>query len=79
VQVNDDLATDPVDVVTPLAAQRPRDSRILATMALSSPLSLSVLMSPFWQNAHRMLQDVKKIVPACRGRTVPPRCDGNAN
>ncbi len=29
----------------------------------SSPLSLSVLMSPFWQKAHRMLQEVKKIVP----------------
>ena len=31
--------------------------------SVSSPLSLSVLMSPFWQNAHRMLQEVKKIVP----------------
>jgi class 3 adenylate cyclase len=31
--------------------------------SVSSPLSLSVEMSPFWQNAHRMLQEVKKIVP----------------
>jgi hypothetical protein len=31
--------------------------------SVSSPLSLSVLMSPFWQKAHRMLQEVKKIVP----------------
>src|SRR5262249_29238819 len=30
--------------------------------AVSSPLSLSVLMSPFWQKAHRMLQEEKKIV-----------------
>ena len=27
------------------------------------PLSLSVLMSPFWQKAQRMLQEVKKMVP----------------
>ena len=27
------------------------------------PLSLSVLMSPFWQKAQRMLHEVKKIVP----------------
>ena len=33
--------------------------------SISSPLSLSVLMSPFWQKAQRMLQDVKKIVPDC--------------
>src|SRR6516162_977388 len=31
--------------------------------SVSSPLSLSVEMSPFWQNAHRILQEVKKIVP----------------
>ena len=29
----------------------------------TSPLSLSVLMSPFWQKAQRMLQEVKKMVP----------------
>ena len=29
----------------------------------TAPLSLSVLMSPFWQNAQRMLHEVKKIVP----------------
>ncbi len=28
----------------------------------TSPLSLSVLMSPFWQKAQRMLQEVKKMV-----------------
>src|SRR6266571_2251365 len=39
--------------------------------SLSSPLSLSVLMSPFWQNAQRMLHEVKKIVPepCVRART----------
>jgi hypothetical protein len=31
--------------------------------SVTSPLSLSVLMSPFWQNAQRMLHEVKKIVP----------------
>jgi hypothetical protein len=31
--------------------------------SVSAPLSLSVLMSPFWQKAQRMLQEVKKIVP----------------
>ena len=35
----------------------------LASGSISSPLSLSVLMSPFWQKAQRMLQEVKKIVP----------------
>ena len=34
-----------------------------ARPSTSSPLSLSVLMSPFWQNAQRMLHEVKKIVP----------------
>jgi len=29
----------------------------------SSPFSRSVEMSPFWQNAQRMLHEVKKIVP----------------
>ena len=29
----------------------------------TSPLSLSVLMSPFWQKAQRMLHEVKKTVP----------------
>ncbi|MCH7692432.1 MAG: hypothetical protein IID50_03200 [Proteobacteria bacterium] len=36
--------------------------RASATM----PLSLSVLMSPFWQKAQRMLHDVKKMVPEPR-------------
>jgi hypothetical protein len=31
--------------------------------SVSSPLSLSVLISPFWQKAQRMLQEVKKMVP----------------
>ena len=31
--------------------------------SVTAPLSLSVLMSPFWQKAQRMLQEVKKIVP----------------
>ena len=30
------------------------------------PLSLSVLMSPFWQKTQRILQEVKKIVPEPR-------------
>ena len=49
--------------------RRPAKFRIAATVAasvrgsVSSPLSLSVLMSPFWQKAQRILQEVKKIVP----------------
>ncbi len=45
--------------------------------SVSSPLSLSVLMSPFWQKAQRMLQEVKKIVPdpSCPDRRAPPQRD----
>ena len=61
-QVNNDLAADPIDIVATFAAQRPRHRRGCARVRLLA-VSLSVLMSPFWQKAHRMLQEVKKIVP----------------
>lgn len=43
-----------------------RSSQAIAAMVrapTSSPLSLSVLMSPFSQKVQRMLQEVKKMVP----------------
>jgi hypothetical protein len=47
-QVDHHLAADPVDVVAAFAATRVR---------------LLTVVAPFWQKAHLMLQEVKKIVP----------------
>jgi hypothetical protein len=59
-QVDYDLAAHPIDIVATFA---PHAIAASVRGSVSSPLSLSVEMSPFWQNAHRMLQEVKKIVP----------------
>ena len=51
--MNDDLAAHPIDVVVTL----PGAAHAIAAGvrgSISSPLFLSVLMSPFWQKAHRM-------------------------
>ncbi len=53
-QVNRRIAAHPVDVVAIVASVRAETS---------SPFRRSVEMSPFWQNAQRMLHEVKKIVP----------------
>ena len=59
-QVDGRIAADPVDR-TALHAELPPSSP--ARASTTAPLSLSVLMSPFWQNAQRMLHEVKKMVP----------------